>query len=173
MFLIVFIFFVISAATAKPVDNFQCGISSNVKTYNGKDQTRILGGKVSDPKDWPFIVKISDGFSYCTATIINKQWILSAAHCNEDNNPLTITTNGKTYQSNDSYLHEDYYKADLWRNDIMLIKLAEPIEFSVNVTSICLQSNLIAKNGDMAAVAGFGKRFDSVKDMNDTYNEGL
>uniref|UniRef100_A0A914Z4Y8 Peptidase S1 domain-containing protein n=1 Tax=Panagrolaimus superbus TaxID=310955 RepID=A0A914Z4Y8_9BILA len=144
-------------ADSKPFNTYQCG---------------VLGGKESNPSDWPFVAKIINGKSYCTATIIDEQWILSAAHCNEKSNPLTVIINGnEIYTTNETYLHESYDRKNNFINDIMLIKLPTPVKFSKNVSSICLQKNIIAKNGDTAVLAGFGKRFDRVKNIKSTYDE--
>lgn len=42
----------------------------------------IFGGKIVKNNDFPFIVSLRlNGFHYCAGTIINDQWILTAAHC--------------------------------------------------------------------------------------------
>lgn len=46
-----------------------------------------MGGKESDPNNWPFVVKMNNGT--CTASIIGNQWILSAAHCQPDGGIVT------------------------------------------------------------------------------------
>uniref|UniRef100_A0A914QAX8 Peptidase S1 domain-containing protein n=1 Tax=Panagrolaimus davidi TaxID=227884 RepID=A0A914QAX8_9BILA len=53
----------------------------------------------------------------------------------------------------------------------MLVKLKEPIEFSENVSSVCLFKNLTVPEMEVAAVAGFGIKFVRVKTLNDTYQE--
>lgn len=47
-----------------------------------EDFVRIVGGDRSAPHSWPFIVAMyKDGSFHCGGTIINENWILSAAHC--------------------------------------------------------------------------------------------
>lgn len=47
-----------------------------------EDFVRIVGGDRSIPHSWPFIVALyRDGSFHCGGTIINTNWILSAAHC--------------------------------------------------------------------------------------------
>lgn len=45
-------------------------------------QLRVVGGRASQPKAWPFLVAIyKDGKFYCGGVILNELWILTAAHC--------------------------------------------------------------------------------------------
>ena len=41
---------------------------------------RIIGGDVSNPGSWPWAVKIEHG-KECDGSIIDAEWILTAAHC--------------------------------------------------------------------------------------------
>uniref|UniRef100_A0AC34F7X1 Peptidase S1 domain-containing protein n=1 Tax=Panagrolaimus sp. ES5 TaxID=591445 RepID=A0AC34F7X1_9BILA len=154
-------------------EDCECGISKNIGYYEefNQNKNRILGGKNSDPQDWPFIVYL-DGPG-CTGSIINNQWILSAAHC--DSNQLTVIINGESYKVEEFIAHENYTDGDdddsndTGLNDIMLVKLAEPLVFSENISSICLLQNLTVPPMEVAAAAGYGIRFIRVKTLNDTY----
>merc|ERR1712002_395808 len=50
--------------------------------------TRIVNGVNANPNSWPWIVHLSfeDNEWICGGTIINREWVLTAAHCcmNED-----------------------------------------------------------------------------------------
>lgn len=47
-------------------------------------QLRVVGGRASQPKAWPFLVAIyKNGIFCCGGVILNEMWILTAAHCLE------------------------------------------------------------------------------------------
>uniref|UniRef100_A0AC35GMB9 Peptidase S1 domain-containing protein n=1 Tax=Panagrolaimus sp. PS1159 TaxID=55785 RepID=A0AC35GMB9_9BILA len=166
----IFVAFVF-AVIVESCEHCLCGISPNIDFYDGFNQNRILGGKISDPNNWPFVVKMNNGT--CTASIIGEQWILSAAHCQPDGGIVTIEAGGKIYESEPIFVHEHYISSDyVVENDIMLIKLKEPIEFSETVSPVCLMQNITVPPGHVVAVTGFGVRFKGVKELETTFQEG-
>lgn len=47
-----------------------------------QEDLRVVGGSPSQPAAWPWVVAIyRDGTFHCGGTILNKFWIISAAHC--------------------------------------------------------------------------------------------
>lgn len=44
--------------------------------------SRVVGGRASRPKAWPFLVAIyKNGVFHCGGAILDEMWILTAAHC--------------------------------------------------------------------------------------------
>lgn len=61
--------------------NFECG---KIRNRRYKASTRIVGGTISAPGDWPFLAAILGGpeeIFYCAGVLIADQWILTASHC--------------------------------------------------------------------------------------------
>jgi len=76
MRIICLLFVVVAAQAADP----QCG----VKSVNPPLNDRIIGGRDALPMEWPWQVSmqaVGNDYHICGGTIINSQWIMTAAHC--------------------------------------------------------------------------------------------
>ncbi|NXL80686.1 PRS55 protease, partial [Leptocoma aspasia] len=100
-----------------------------------------------EPGEFPWLVSIqSHGKHICGGTIISALWILTAAHCFADELPpdLTVAVGGvdpslplEEHNPDSLILHEEFNRTSL-QNDIALILLSNPIEFSMEKSPICL-----------------------------------
>merc|ERR1711892_823459 len=142
-----------------------CGCAKPMST------DRIVGGKeVSTGKKYPYQIWVQ-GLGACGGSIINKKYILSAAHCFgkpgqtdikvTDNNYVMLGTNdmmgidGQFLMIEKIIMHPNYNE-DM-ANDLAIIKLTTEIQFSDKVRPVCLATDK-AKDytGQMAVVAGWG-----------------
>jgi secreted trypsin-like serine protease len=59
-------------------EEFEC-----IEPETKQASSRIYGGNDADAKDWPFVVALVDqrGEQFCGGSLINNQWVLTAAHC--------------------------------------------------------------------------------------------
>ncbi|NWZ03218.1 PRS55 protease, partial [Loxia curvirostra] len=99
------------------------------------------------PGEFPWHVSIqSHGKRICGGTIISALWILTAAHCFADELPpdLTVVVGGvnlslplEECHPDSLILHEEFNRTSL-QNDIALILLSTPIEFSTEKIPVCL-----------------------------------
>lgn len=113
---------------------------TGTKTVAGK----ITGGTDALISDFPWQVYYISGNYLCGATIISENWVLTAAHCTEDDNGIAILPadmslkvgatdpyvelDGKNYFVNGVYRHEGFNNQTLV-NDIALLRVSEPINF--------------------------------------------
>lgn len=166
-----------------PVGYNRCGIRR-------PGPSRIVNGQQARQNEFPWQVGIRaySGFGFCGGSIVNEEWILTAAHCVEYSDSIVGVAVGWHESQGDgddmspdmiakgtAYIrvarqirHPDYDPSSL-RNDIALIQLAEKINFSAgedaNVRQACLPTpsadeamTLAIGNNPKCIVSGFGKQ---------------
>ncbi|XP_038207050.1 CLIP domain-containing serine protease 2-like [Zerene cesonia] len=149
---------------------------------------RIVGGSVANLYEFPWMALISYNTRFglqfkCSGSIINKRYILTAAHCvqgediagvrlgefdvryrtdcmGQDPN-LICETHLQDVGVEEKIIHENYQTLPWVNNDIALLRLWEDIDFNhQNVGPICLPVTETLKNtslsGKKATVAGWG-----------------
>ncbi|XP_031417407.1 chymotrypsin-like protease CTRL-1 [Clupea harengus] len=118
--------------------------------------SRIVGGEGAPSGNWPWQVSIHYdilGQHICGGTLINNQWVLTAAHCIESSAALytiylgrqtqyTLANPNEVRRSVQSIIiHPDYLNKP-FANDIALLKLSEPVTFTDYIRPACLSSNM-------------------------------
>ncbi|NWV07839.1 PRS55 protease, partial [Ptilonorhynchus violaceus] len=99
------------------------------------------------PGEFPWHVSIQSHRQHiCGGTIISALWILTAAHCFTEELPpdLTVAVGGvnlslplEEHSPDSLILHEGFNRTSL-QNDVALILLSHPIEFSKEKIPVCL-----------------------------------
>ncbi len=139
-------------------------------------QIDIVGGEDADISDYPWqvaLIEQSGGWEwgFCGGSIIDDNWILTAAHCLEDiniNNLYVRSGSGNSYAEEgviygvEEIIVHPNYNANTMNNDIALIKLSDSIVFDSNSQAINImcdyQVNLGAQNpGTEATITGWGE----------------
>ncbi|XP_048010496.1 chymotrypsinogen A-like [Megalobrama amblycephala] len=115
---------------------------------------RIMGGADAQKKAWPWIVSLHDPTChFCGGSLINSQWVLSAAHCfiGDDYNVTEdriLVYLGKLTQREKNkkekmikvqkiYTH-NMYNATTNNNDIALLHLSDKVKFNDHISPVCL-----------------------------------
>ncbi|KAL9955508.1 hypothetical protein ACROYT_G036842 [Oculina patagonica] len=133
----------------------------NAAPYKGpcgqvKLAKRILGGQHASPGEWPWHVQLNwRGYAeaqYCSGSLLTPEWIITAAHCVEDQGiaeiigivlgDLDIKTNSGTEQI---FRASKFIKHPLYNTektglayDFALLKLPEPAIMNDHVQPVCL-----------------------------------
>lgn len=133
--------------------NCECG----TRPYKS---SRIVGGQASNEGEWPWQVslQIRGTGHVCGASVISSRWLVTAAHCVQDDGQLKYSrpdqweaylglltqgqTNKWTIKRNLKQIvpHPDY-NADTYDNDIALLELESDVELNQNIWPICLPSS--------------------------------
>ncbi|XP_036067226.1 tryptase gamma, partial [Oryzias melastigma] len=134
---------------------------------NTKAETRIVGGQAAAAGSWPWQARLTIRGALCGGSLINSQWILSAAHCfsststsnvvvylgetSIDNSPNSVS---KTVSQ--IIVHPNY-NSQSQDNDVSLVKLSSSVTFNNYISPVCLAAaGSDFPGGTTAWVTGFG-----------------
>ncbi|XP_061765406.1 serine protease 27-like [Nerophis ophidion] len=133
-------------------------------------RARIVGGEDAEEGSWPWQASVQFfGSHFCGGSLINKEWVMSAAHCFFSNDPsgLSVSLGRLNLQGinpnevsrivDTVILHPDYNSVT-FDNDIALLRLLSPVTFTDYIRPVCLaasSSNFIS--GTDSWVTGWGR----------------
>ncbi|XP_055065994.2 trypsin isoform X2 [Misgurnus anguillicaudatus] len=137
----------------------------------GTNDDKIIGGFECAPhsQPWQAYLTYDDGQRWCGASLINKRWLVSAAHCYltpsrlvahlGEHNVFVIEDTEQRFYVDNAIPHPDYneYTAD---NDIMLIKLNRPVVYNDYIEPISLATSC-SSTGAECLVSGWGNQINT------------
>ncbi|XP_025017548.1 chymotrypsinogen B-like [Tetranychus urticae] len=145
-------------------------IYCGVRATDNELIARVVGGREADPGEVPFFASVEEStffnmFKYkkCGGVLISNRWVLTAAHCKMSwfgtlRVVLGDELNNETIPVEKIYVHSDFNRQTL-ENDIALLLLKEPVQYSRNIQPICLREpgeddSFYGRHG---TVAGWGR----------------
>ncbi|XP_041115548.1 coagulation factor X-like [Polyodon spathula] len=136
------------------------------------ENSRIVGGGDCPIGHcpWQALLVNQDGVGFCGGTILSNRIVLTAAHCMNQTKYFTVILGEfdtlkdegreKTYQVEKVLIHNSYVQKT-YNNDIALVKLKDPIQFSKYIIPACLPNREFAErvlmNQPFAQISGFGR----------------
>ncbi|XP_058258466.1 serine protease 27-like [Hemibagrus wyckioides] len=140
--------------------------------------TRVVGGQNASAGSWPWQVSIQSplyyGGHFCGGSLINKDWVLTAAHCfARTNTSLTVYLGKQTINGSNPnqiargvkqvILHPNF-NSTTFNNDIALLLLNSSVTFTNYIRPVCLatqSSNFPA--GTNCWITGWGSIASGVR----------
>uniref|UniRef100_A0A8C5SP62 Transmembrane serine protease 7 n=1 Tax=Laticauda laticaudata TaxID=8630 RepID=A0A8C5SP62_LATLA len=148
-----------------------CGSTRYSNTHN-----RIVGGSETHEGEWPWQASLHfAGVAYCGASVISKEWLLSAAHCfqgnrNLDNrielNQIELNLWSKFVSTLKRIIVHEYYNSQNYDYDIALLQLSTPWLETMrwSVGPICLPPTMHnVYTGEKCWVTGWGQKQETSK----------
>uniref|UniRef100_G1LI64 trypsin n=2 Tax=Ailuropoda melanoleuca TaxID=9646 RepID=G1LI64_AILME len=123
------------------VSNFSLSVAFPID-----DDDKIVGGYTCQQNSVLYQVSLNSGYHFCGGSLINSQWVVSAAHCYKSRiqvrlgeHNIAVSEGGEQFINSAKVIRHPSYNSNTIDNDIMLIKLSSPATLNSRV-SACLIS---------------------------------
>ncbi|KAL5292135.1 hypothetical protein ACFFRR_011134 [Megaselia abdita] len=139
-------------------------------------ESRIIGGYLANLGQFPYQVALQistpQGSLFCGGSIIDAEWILTAAHCSYGAHKVVVIAGSlsldpldESAQSRNAIqiINHPHFHPINFKNDIALIKLDSPLEFDQYVLSIGIAGPSEINNTydhQIVVASGWGKTSD-------------
>ncbi|XP_019548753.3 chymotrypsin-2-like [Aedes albopictus] len=126
----------------------------------------IVGGSNAGEGQFPYQVSLRSAANahFCGGSIINNNWVLSAAHCTVGRTTantivvagtLLLNAGGERHPSSQIINHPQYSSLTL-ANDVSVVRVATPFVFTGTIASVALEENFV-NTASNAQASGWGQ----------------
>ncbi|XP_069486601.1 transmembrane protease serine 11D-like isoform X2 [Ambystoma mexicanum] len=131
-----------------------------------ESSARITGGTNAKIGEWPWMASLLfKGYHRCGATLLSNSWLVTAAHCfdwQKDFSEWTVRLGTIDLIAGDGLKLKDVllypgYTSETHDNDIALLQLDKPINFTRNILPVCLpEASRIFPADSLCYIVGWG-----------------
>ncbi|KAK5891911.1 hypothetical protein CesoFtcFv8_012340 [Champsocephalus esox] len=136
------------------------------------EEDKIVGGKECTPHSQPHQVSLNSGYHFCGGSLVNENWVVSAAHCYKSRvevllgeHNLIVKEGNEQFISSSRVIRHPNYNSYYIDNDIMLIKLSMPATLNRYVKPVALPRSCVPAD-TWCTVSGWGNTQSSSADSN-------
>ncbi|XP_069853433.1 cationic trypsin-3 [Dipodomys merriami] len=131
------------------------------------DDDKIVGGYTCAKNSVPYQVSLNIGYHTCGGSLINNQWVVSAAHCYKSKiqvrlgeHNIDVVEGDEQFINAAKIIKHPKYKSSSYDNDIMLIKLSSTATLNSRVGTVSLPRSCPSA-GTQCLVSGWGNTLSS------------
>ncbi|KAL0881591.1 hypothetical protein ABMA27_001420 [Loxostege sticticalis] len=152
----------------------ECGranlLPRKLECGGSNQENRIVGGMPAGANRYPWMARIVyDGQFHCGASLLTKEYVLTAAHCVRklkrskirvilgDHDQTITTESAAIMRAVTAIVRHRSFDADSYNNDIALLKLRKPVNFSKIIKPVCLPPANVDPSGKEGVVVGWGR----------------
>lgn len=160
------------------------GVVVNNATNNSSSEGRIINGIEAARGQFPWQVgifhTINGNRQFCGGALLNNQWVLTAGHCVYNANTFEVilgatraydNQNGKITMKIEKALYHPRYNPNNLNNDVAVIKLISPVQYSNYIQPIRLpKSSDYLQPNNYVWVSGWGKTSDQQSQITNILN---
>uniref|UniRef100_A0A3B4Z7I4 trypsin n=1 Tax=Stegastes partitus TaxID=144197 RepID=A0A3B4Z7I4_9TELE len=137
------------------------------------EDDKIVGGYECEAHSQPHQVSLNSGYHFCGGSLVNENWVVSAAHCYKSRiqvrlgeHHIGLSEGNEQFIDSSRVIRNPNYNSYNIDNDIMLIKLSRPATLNAYVQPPVALPSSCAPAGTMCAVSGWGNTMSSTADSN-------